>query len=114
MVKHIAVNGVRHGGSPAEAMAFHWSLVAHDPARTVKVVHERLHDVISREPTEMILCAQLPFQLGQAWFAARNSVGCPQEILLNANDFANRPILNPLHRFLVASVMSAVQARKNG
>src|SRR5207253_2984935 len=80
MIEDVAINGLDHGRTPAQAMAFDWHRIAQHPTGPVHVVHQRLRDIVAGQPVEMILRAAFPLQLTQSGFALGNPVGGTQEV----------------------------------
>jgi len=62
----------------------------------------------------MVLRAALPLEFRKTGFSLDHAVGTTKEILLNGDDIAYSPVVNPLDGFSIACVIAAVQARYEG
>jgi len=94
VVEHIAIDRLCHRRSSTQTMTFHGYLIIHHPTGPVQIMHQRLNDIVSREPTEVILSAALPLKFSQPLFALEYTVGASQEILFNGYDSSlpSRPL----------------------
>ena len=77
------------------------------PVHNIDIVNVLLDDMVAANPAEIIPAANLPFHVTHAvWFLAPQRAAAAVPVTLCGNDFADRPIVNPVDNLDVVPLMA--------
>ena len=100
VIEHVAIHFAERTGATGHAKGPLRSFFFQDPAHAIDVVHERLGNIVAREPLEVIPVGVLVLRFAQPFAAWFEPIGTAQEHRLHGHDVADRSVVNPLDRLL--------------